>query len=179
MTTIPFKDKLKFALVSLKKNAPILLLCLPFIIVGSTVIYFAAKTNLSAYIFIFGILFIGIPLFIIFYTMPSSLLYYYEQEMAKKYGYYSKATVTHKEIEDTSYTQKAGSKINKIEEFNYLVSYTFNYRNKTYNNSFYVDEKTVFNKIELGDSISIKFLRTDPKKATVITRSLPKKDAEK
>ena len=54
MTTIPFKDKLKFALVSLKKNAPILLLCLPFIIIGSTVIYFAAKTNLSAYIFIFG-----------------------------------------------------------------------------------------------------------------------------
>jgi DNA polymerase/3'-5' exonuclease PolX len=40
MTKISLKDKTNLALISLKKNAPVLLRTIPFILIGAAIIYF-------------------------------------------------------------------------------------------------------------------------------------------
>jgi hypothetical protein len=180
MSTISIIDKLYFTLESFKKNSAILFISLPFILGGSIVLYFATQAEESFGLYVFGITFITVPLLIVLYTFPSSFMYYYEQEIAKKYGYYTKATIIDKEIEYVSYFSskgfvgEVGYKKEKVEQFNYLITYTFKYKNIVYNNSFYVDDKTVFDELELQSLIPIKFLRTTPKKATVLMRNLTK-----
>lgn len=174
MTAISINNRLKFILESLKKNAAIFLFTLPFILVGSIVVYFATKSNEPFGLYVFGITFITVPLLIILYTFPSSFMHYYEQAIAQKYGYYTKATIVNKEIEDVSYKRTAGRKIKTINNYNYIVSYIFKYKSITYNNSFTVEDKIVFDELELQSLIPIKFLRTAPKKATVLMRNLIK-----
>ena len=168
MTKLTINDRLNFTLASLKKNGFIFLISIPFLVVGLIVAYFAKRVDDSFGLYVFGITFIIVPLLIIIYTFPSSFMYYYEQAMTKKYGYYTKATVTNKEIEDVSSRRSIAEGVGVIKEYNYLISYTFNYKSITYSNSFYVDSETVFNEIKLQSLVPIKFLRIEPKKTTVL-----------
>lgn len=169
-------DKFNFFKIALLKNSAILLIASFFILIGVAIIYFNFRYKNSIILYFVGAFVIALPLFGVLFTFPSSFMYYYEQAMTKKYGYYTKATITNKEIEDTShYTTigragHAGYRKDWIEELNYLVTYSYKYKNATYNNSFYVDDKTVFSELELQSLIPIKFLKTDPKKATVLIK---------
>ena len=164
---ITISDKLDFTKESLKKNRGILLIGALFIVIGSVLIYIATGIENHIFLYIFGGIFIAFPLFIIVYTMPSSFMYYYEQAQIKKYGSFTTAVITHKEIEDNSYTEKIDNRIERIEELNYLISFTFNYQNNEFVNSFYVNTKEAFEALKIGNSIPIKFLKTDPKKSSV------------
>ncbi|WP_291870413.1 hypothetical protein [Maribacter sp.] len=175
MTTISIADKLNFIFESFKKNAAIFLFTIPFILAGSIVVYFATQADEPFGMYVFGITFIAVPLLIILYTFPSSFMYYYEQAIAKKYGYYTKATIIDKEIEDVSYTRTDGGSVITIKNYNYIITYVFDYKSVTYSNSFSVEDKTVFDDLKLKSLIPIKFLRTAPGKATVLIRNLTKK----
>ncbi|MBQ0734188.1 hypothetical protein [Aquimarina celericrescens] len=171
---VTLKDRIDFSIRSIKKHSGILAILLLFISIGSFLIYIGTRTEDYIFFYAFGGLMAGMSLFAFWYTMPSSFLYYYEQEMTKKYGSYAIAKITHKEIEDRSYQEKVGNRIDHIEELHYIISYTFEYRNIMYNNSFYVAGEACFNGLTIGSTIPIKFLRTNPKKSSVRRLKLSK-----
>ncbi len=154
-------------MVAIKKHSGILAILLIFIAIGILLIYIATKIEKPIALYGFGGFVMVFSLFVFFYTIPSSFLYYYEQEITKKYGSYTIAKITNKEIEDHSYQEKADGHIDYIEEFHYLLSYVFEYNETTYENSFYVNSLACYEKLTIGAKIPIKFLRTNPKKSSV------------
>ena len=106
----------------------------------------------------FVTLFMG---FFLGYTMPSSLLYYYEKAVIKKYGSYTKAIVIDKKTEDCSYTNTIGGRTEIVKEYHYYFTYKFTYKTE-FTNSFYVKSQLCFDKIEIGSEIPIKFLKSKP-----------------
>ncbi|WP_298502719.1 hypothetical protein [uncultured Maribacter sp.] len=175
MITVSIVDKLNFIFESFKKNAAIFLFTIPFILVGSIVFYFATQADESFGMYVFAITFIVVPVLIILYIFPSSFMHYYEQALSKKYGCYTKATIVNKEIEDVSYTRRDGRSVVTIENYNYIITYAFDYKSVTYSNSFSVEDKAVYDDLKLQSSIPIKFLRQAPENATVLMRNLVKK----
>lgn len=100
------------------------------------------------------------------------MLFYYDKAMTKKYGAYSTASITKKTIEDHSYEDGIGSNNKYVEHYMYLIEYQFEYRNKINHGAFYLNKETVFNTLEIGDLIAIKFLRTNPEKSNVRRQKL-------
>ncbi|WP_394973539.1 hypothetical protein [uncultured Croceitalea sp.] len=170
---LSLKDKLHFTKVSLRKNSGPLLIMLLFIVIGAFLIYLGLRTN-TTFLWIFGIVFGGIPLLILIFTMPSSFLYYYEQAQTKKYGAYGTAKIIEKEEKDVSYFTRKNKIEQKTEEFQYFLTYTFEYNNTNYHNTFLVVGKNCFGTLTEGASIPIRFLRSNPKKSTVRRRKLAK-----
>ncbi len=106
--------------------------------------------------------------------MPSSFLYYYEQAQTKKYGAYGTAKIIKKEEKDVSYFTRKNKIEQKTEEFQYFLTYTFEYNNTNYHNTFLVAGKNCFGTLTEGASIPIQFLRSNPKKSTVRRKKLAK-----
>ena len=92
-------------------------------------------------------------------------MFYYEKALFKKYGSYTTATIISKTKEDHSYEDGIGKHKKHVEFYMYLIEYQFNYNSKDYTNHFYLNEKKVFDKLEIGNDIPIKFLRTNPKES--------------
>lgn len=180
MQNIRLTDKFNFFRIALLKNSGILLIASLFILIGVAIIYFNFVHEKSIILYVVGAFVVALPLFGVLFTVPSSFMHYYEQAMTKKYGHYTKATITNKEIEDASYYETVGTVGNAgyrkdwIEQYNHLVTYTYKYKNNTYNNSFYANDNTIFEALKLQSLIPIKFLKTDPKKATVLVKNLTK-----
>lgn len=171
---VAISDTLNFTIESIKKHLGILLIGLLFIFVGCILIYIASLTENPIPLYIFGGVFISFSLFFILYTIPSSLKYYYNQEVIKKHGSFTTAVIINKEIEENSYSEKTHNHAKTIEELNYLLSFSFNYNNNKFENSFYVHTKECFDKLEIGHVIPIKFLKTNPMKASVRFKKLYK-----
>ncbi|MCK8479665.1 hypothetical protein [Psychroserpens algicola] len=171
---IPLRDKIHFTRVSLKKNAGPLLIGLIFIILGLVLAYigyFIAENN---FLTGFGITFISFSGFFLIYTMPSSYMHYYEQELTKKYGSYTTARVVHKRIDDYSHTSSSfeGGKAIQHEEYLYVIEFEFNYKNKSYESECFFEQKKTYEQIPVGYELPVKFLRNNPEKVTLRRRKL-------
>lgn len=176
MRNLTLREKLQLLIRSSKEYSMILLIGFIFIATGSLLITFGWYENMI-YLIVFGSIFIGLSLFFIGYTIPSSISYYYNKALAKKYGKYTEAQLTAKEIIDLSYTdndqynpetKKYGVRV--IEE-SFLLTYTFSYAGKMYENQDDVDQE-VYHKLELGAAIPIQFIATNPEKAYIRKRKL-------
>ncbi len=154
-------------MVAIKKHSGILAILLVFIAMGILLIYIATKIEEPIALYGFGGFVLVFSLFAFFYTIPSSFLYYYKQEVTKKYGSYALANIIHKEIEDHSYQETIDNRVDYIEEFHYILTYSFEYNGMRYENSFHVASKICFQALSVGAAIPIKFLRTNPKKSSV------------
>jgi len=170
---ISFKDKLQFTKNSLGKNAGPLLIMFLFIVLGAVIIYIGLRNNIT-FLWVFGIIFGSMPLLMLIFTMPSSFLYYYEQAQTKKYGAYTTASIIEKEEKDVSYFTRKNKVEQKIVEFQYFLTYTFEYNGAAYEGTFLVARKNCFDLLTIGKEIPIQFLRTNPKKSTVRRRKLAK-----
>lgn len=171
---IPFSEKLRFFKVSLKKNSGPLLIGLTFIVLGLIIAYIgyfvADNTPLTG----FGLTFISFSGFFLLYTMPSSITYYYEQELTKKYGSYTTAKVINKRIDDYSHTSSTleGGKVKHHEEFLYAIEFEFSYNNQSYSSECFFNQKETYEAILLGSELPIKFLRNNPNNVTLRRRKL-------
>ena len=163
---VNLKDRINFCKTALKKHLFLILGGLLFISIGCILIYIGTIVNEdSLFFYIFGGFFIAFILFIWIYTLPSSFMFYYEKALVKKYGSYTTATIISKTKEDHSYEDGIGKHKKHVEFYMYLIEYQFSHNSKDYINHFYLNEKTVCDKLEIGDSIPIKFLRTNPKES--------------
>ena len=157
-------DRIKFSIAAIKKHGFLLTMGLSFLCIGCFLIYLGIKYDNNIPLLVAGgfvTLFIG---FFLGYTMPSSLLHYYEKAVIKKYGSYTTATIVKKHIEDQSYEERVDHRTHKIELFLYTIDYQFTYH-KDYTNSFAVTHQSCFDKLEIGSKIPIKFLKHLPEQA--------------
>ncbi|MFP2997570.1 hypothetical protein ABN763_16755 [Spongiivirga sp. MCCC 1A20706] len=161
---IPFSDRVKFIKEAIKAHKLLVVGFLIFFLIGCILIYVGTTITESStkwFLYVFGGSFIGFMLFFVGFTMPSSLRYYYEKALIKKYGAFGNGIITKLEIEDHSYIDDEKS----IEQFHYGIGYSFEYLNNTYEGFFYVYHKECFEKLAIGDTIPIKFLKTKPEKS--------------
>ena len=171
MTQQSISEKLELIIKSSKAYRGVLLIGLLFIGVGAVLITIGVRFDIT-FLIVFGSIFIAVALFFLIFTLPSSILYYYEKALLKKYGKYTNATILEKEIINNSYYDKntyavdSASKGALIEELSYLLNFSFEYQNQMYKNSDFV-EKNEYEKLNNGDLIPIHFLRTDPKKSFI------------
>lgn len=140
-------------------------------LLGVFVIYLGFRFSVT-FLWIFGIVFSGIPFLMFIFTMPSSFLYYYEQAQTKKYGAYTTASIIEREAKDVSYFTRKSNKQLKTEEFQYFLTYTFEYKSSSYKNTFLVAGKNCFDVLLKRKEVPIQFLRTNPKKSSVRRRKL-------
>ena len=170
---LPLSDRIKFIVKSIIKNGSILAILFAFFLFGCLAIFIATKMENAIGLYILGGAFISMSLLTFSFTMPSSLAYHYSKALIKKYGCNSTATIIHKEIEDTSYTDSDMEGAGQfVEEITYFLTYSFTYLGKKIENSFYVDTENYFNTLEIGDTVPIKFLKTKPEKSAVRMRKL-------
>ncbi|SHH34273.1 hypothetical protein [Winogradskyella jejuensis] len=170
---LTLKDRINFSIEAIKKHLFLILGGLLFISIGLVLIYIGTIVNKDQlFFYIFGGVFIAFILFVWIYTLPSSLLFYYEKALIKKYGSYTTAIITNKEVEDHSHTEGMGRNRRFVELFMYLIEYKFEYNSKTYTGAFYLNEKAVFDAIELNQSIPIQFLKTNPKTSKIRRQKL-------
>ncbi|MFP4845536.1 hypothetical protein [Winogradskyella sp. PE311] len=161
---ITISDKVNFSISAVKKHSFLLLMGLTFLGIGCFLIYLGITSDANIPLLVAGgfvTLFMG---FFLGYTMPSSFMYYYEKEVVKKYGSYTKAIITKKYIEDQSYEERVDNRIDKVELLLYIIDYKFTYQ-KEYTGSFYVADKTCFDALQIGYNIPIKFLKHKPEQA--------------
>lgn len=166
-------NKLVLLLRSSRAYINIVIIGLFFIGAGMTIIWGAFSLDGPIdrlFMIIFGGFLVCLSLFFMIYTLPSTVIYYYNKELAKKYGRHTKAKITKKEIIDNSYYEKKRF----IEEMEYLISFAFEYRGQSFENSDFVG-KEYFESLKISDSISIKYLITNPKKALIVKKRWFKK----
>ncbi|PNW29096.1 hypothetical protein [Formosa algae] len=166
---ISFSRKIKFIQIAIKKNGGILILLSFFLFLGIAMIWFSYRAGVLLMV-AFGIFVTGMALFTIVYTIPSSIMYYYEKEVIKKYGAFTTAVITKKEIEDHSYIDDETKK--KVEEVTYLIEYTFEYNYKHFSTFSIVENKEFYDQLTIGLDIPIKYLKTNPNKSSVRMRKL-------
>lgn len=161
---LSLSDRIKFSITAIKKHGLMIPMGLVFLGIGCFLIILGIKYDNNIPLLVTGsfvTLFMG---FFLGYTMPSSLLYYYEKAVIKKYGSYTNAIITKKYIEDQSYEERVDNRVDKIELFIYTIDYKFNYH-KDFTNSFIVEDKACFDKLEIGSTIPIKFLKHKPQQS--------------
>lgn len=169
---LTISDKISFSIDALKAHKSLLILGFILFGLGSFLIYLGFTINNAKALLYIGGFIVVFMLFFFGYAMPSSLRFYYEKSLIKKYGSYTTASVIAKEIEDNNYTEHHNGKLKTIEEYNYLVEYQFTYNNKLYTNSFYVKSKSCFDKLEIDSKIPIKFLKVKPQQSEPRRRKL-------
>lgn len=171
---LTYRDKLKFFNASLKKNSGPLLIGLLFILLGAIVAYIGYAVAENNWLTGFGLTFISFSGFFLLYTMPSSFMYYYEQELTKKYGRYTSARVINKRIHDYSHTSMTfeNGQAKHFEEYLYVIEFQFSYDNQTYTNECFFEEKSTFEAISINSELPIQYLRHDPSKVKLRRRKL-------
>ena len=100
-----------------------------FMAAGALVVWAAPILDDAWFVHAFGWLFILFPLAIMVWTMPSSLMFYYEKQVVAKYGRSADAVVT-----DT-YTEVLDDAVTL-----YYVDYEFTYKKTRQFGTFYVDD---------------------------------------
>ncbi|QDO94548.1 hypothetical protein FNB79_11420 [Formosa sediminum] len=168
---ISTSEKLKFMKVALQKNSCILILLSFFLFLGITIIGCSYVYNIILMV-AFGVFIFGMALFTMLYTMPSSLRYHYENEIIKKYGAFTTAIITKKEVEDYSYIDTETK--NKVEEYVNTITYEFNYNSEHYLGDAVIDDKTLYHSLTVGLEIPIKYLKTNPNQSSVRIKKLKK-----
>ncbi|AXO81561.1 hypothetical protein DZC78_14590 [Olleya aquimaris] len=173
---VTFNDQKHFITEAIKPHLGLLGIWLIFIVFGSFFIYLGNHIEQNGIGFvIFGYAFIVLASTFILFTLPSSIMYYYEKAKVKKYGSYTFARITNKRIDDYSHTNSStfdSSKSKVIKEFLYVVEFEFNYNNTTFTNECFFEHKTTFETITLTTKLPIQFLKTNPKKVTLRRRKL-------
>ena len=122
-----------------------------------------------------GSLFFIIPYFILS-AIRSSISYYYEIALVNNFGVEAKAVVNHKYTEDNSYYSKNSKAIDeedreKIEEIVYFIEYKYTY-GKPYTSTFILNNKALYNNIQIGSELPIKLLSSSPDKSDPIRKEL-------
>lgn len=164
-------DKFNLLIKSSKEYRGILLVGFLFIFIGTVLIFVGLHFDII-FLIIFGGIFISFSLFFLISTIPSSIIYYYDKALVKKYGRYINACIKEKEIIDNSYYENnkysvtTSKKDMLIEELNYLLTFSFEYQNQIYQNADFVD-KNQYEKLNIGDLIPIKFLTIAPNKSLI------------
>ncbi|NER17491.1 hypothetical protein [Spongiivirga citrea] len=141
-----------------------MLIFLVFIGLGIILLYVgsrASETSTRWFLYSFGGFVIIFVLFFIIYTMPSSIMHYYEKALTNKYGAYTKAVIVKREIEDHSYTENE----TLLQMLHYGIHYEFEYQGRLQKGFFYVYHQECYDKLLVGDDIPIKFLKTKPEKS--------------
>lgn len=124
-----------------------------------------------------GTLFFLIPYFILL-ALRSSISFYYETALINQFGVETKATVSHKSLEDNSYhprhqNNRGKDDSEKIEEIIYYIDYKYTY-GKAFTCSFIIDNKELYNTIKIGDEVIIKVLPSSPEKSAPVRKKLAK-----
>lgn len=163
-------DKISILFKSSKNYRGVLGIGMLFIFVGAFLVFLGLRFDV-VFLLVFGGVFISFSLFFLFYTIPSTLVHYYDVELTKKYGRYKDAYVIEKEIINNSNMISISRKKKLIKEFNYCLIFSFEYKNKRYENSDFVNE-TIFKKVQVGDVIPIRFLAIKPNKSIIRVRKL-------
>lgn len=118
-----------------------------------------------------GLLFFLIPYFI-FSSLKSSISHYYETALINQFGLRANAIVSHKSIEKSAYGPHNDQADDEpIEDVIYYIDYKYTY-GKPYTSSFIIDNKALYNSIEVGSEITIKLLASSPEKSTPIRKEL-------
>ncbi|WP_378184779.1 hypothetical protein ACE939_08355 [Aquimarina sp. W85] len=171
MNELPLIEKAKLMLASSKEYRGVLIIGSFFILIGGILIFIGIQFKVI-FLVVFGAIWASFSLFFMAYTVPSSISYYYEKALIKKYGKLSNACLVEKKIVDHSYfdTNEYSIDVSKkgqlISELNYLLTFSFEYHNKTFENSELVT-KNQFEKLKIGDLIPIKFLSINPNKSSI------------
>lgn len=165
---LSFRDRLPHIKYSIKENLAPTSLILFFVLIlylfTGLVFYNTFILNEATYSFedIFILLFLCVFSIILtivfFYTIPSSLFYYYEKSIIKKHGSYSSAIVSKKFIEDNSYTDD----LKKIIEIHYFVEYEYLIKDKKFTGVFILENEAFYNLIELSSEIPILLVKKKP-----------------
>jgi hypothetical protein len=165
---LSFRDKWPHIKYSIKENlAPaslILFFVLALYLFTGLVLYSSFINNETTYSFedVFVLLFLSafslILTIVFFYTIPSSLSYYYDKSIIKKHGSYSSAFVSKKFIEDNSYTDD----LKKITEIHYFVEYEYLIKERKFTGVFILENEAFYNLIELNSEIPILLVKKKP-----------------
>ncbi|SCY05525.1 hypothetical protein SAMN05192588_0917 [Nonlabens sp. Hel1_33_55] len=174
---LSFNHRFKFTIQAIKSNGGVLAILSLFVIVGSVLIFIGLQTESSEaywFLIIFGGVFITVSLVVFVTTMPSSFLHYFEKELIQKYGKYTVAKVTSKEKQDYSYDNSNifDSRKIKVAEFHNYITYEFSSTNRVYNGTDIIDDNEIFESLEVGSSIPVKFLSIDPNQSQIRIRKL-------
>lgn len=172
---LPFSDRKKFILLALKQHLGLFGIWLVFVLFGSAFMYLGSNVEENKYGFmLFGFVFILLPTAFMLYTLPSSILYYYNQALTKKHGSYTIAKVTNKRVDNYSHTTSSfnGGTAKNIEEFLYVICFEFTYLGRTYTSEAFFEHKTTFEAITPNTELPIQFLKTNPNKITLRRRKL-------
>ncbi|MBC2845977.1 hypothetical protein [Winogradskyella flava] len=161
---LTLSDRINFGIVAIKKHGFLLTMGLAFLGIGCFLIYLGIKNNNNIPLLVAGGFVILFMTFFLGYTMPSSLSFYYEKAIVKKYGSYTTASVIGKHVEDQSYEERIDNRVDNIELLFYIIDYKYTYQEE-YFGSFYVTNKACFEAIEIGSDIPIKFLKHKPEQA--------------
>ncbi|WGI20218.1 hypothetical protein [Amylibacter sp. IMCC11727] len=158
---VPFSDKIKFGWAAVARHGMLWGIFGTFMAAGALVVWAAPVLDDAWFVYAFGWLFILFPLGMMVWTMPSSLMFYYEKQVVKKYGRSAEAVVTdiYDEVLDENVTL-------------YYVEYEFTYKSAQHSGKFYVDEHKLVARMRVGDNVPIKFLAFDPSQSDVRMRSL-------
>lgn len=171
---LTISDRLNFAKEALNKHLGLVGIGLAFIVFGGFFMYLGYRADNGLGFMIFGGTFIMISLAFMVFMLPSSMAYYYEQALTKKYGSYTDAKVTNKRIDDYSHSTGSlqGSHAENVSEFMFVVEFQFGYQQKTYTSESFFNEKSTYEMITIGMDLPIQFLRTDPNIVTLRRRKL-------
>lgn len=127
---------------------------------------------------IFGGLFalIGLAMFVAsFVTAHSSVSYYYDQALLRKYGVEVDGILTGKSTE-CQFHQEYDHNNNPMGDgyylCNLLVEYDFQFNGRNYSGAYYLSKAGLFDKLREGDPLPLKVLRLDPSVYKVRERRL-------
>ena len=172
---VPFSQKTTFVKYAIQKHIGLIGIGLIFILFGSFFAYLGYRTDDGLGFIIFGICFIVCSCLFMAFILPSSIMYYYEQALTKKYGSYTTAKVTNKRIDNYSHTSSfTNNNSEEIEEYLYVIEFEFTYNNKTYKSESFFGEKSTYDAITAKTELPIQFLKTNPNKITLRRRKLSK-----
>lgn len=126
----------------------------------------------------FGGLFalIGLATFVTaFVTAHSSVSYYYDQALLRKYGVEVDGILTSKSPECQFHQEYDHNNNPKGEGYhlcNLLLEYDFQFNGRNYSGAYYLSQAGLFDKIREGDPVPLKVLRLDPSVYKVRERRL-------
>jgi hypothetical protein len=110
-----------------------------------------------------------------FVTAHSSVSYYYDQALLRKYGVEVDGILTSKSTEcqfHQEYDQNNNPRGEGYHLCNLLVEYDFQFNGRNYSGAYYLSKAGLFDKLREGDPLPLKVLRLDPSVYKVRERRL-------
>ena len=159
----PFSEKIGHFRNALKEHQGLIFLFFFFALFGSFFcVLFWPFTKGGAWVpFLIGAFFVVFPFVAGAMTLPSSLSYYYEKSLSKKYGKDATAIVTDKSAETNTFEESSGRDYYEVEETTYCISYRYSFAGE-HEGAFYVENGDFYDKIEIGSKIPIRVLAFKP-----------------